>query len=70
MVDIGCEAVIGGETDNYGIRFAVESGIELIETSHEISENKGLELFTAMLQKEFPEIKIDFYENKIPYTIV
>ncbi len=63
LIDQGCDVFIAGESDNYGFRFAVECGIPMIETSHELSENPGLAQFTAMLTEEFPEVEFRFYEN-------
>ena len=58
-----CDVFIAGEADNYGFRFAVECGIPMIETSHEISENPGLSHFTRMLSEQFPSVEFSFYEN-------
>jgi hypothetical protein len=57
-----------GETDNYGFRFAVESGIPLIETSHELSENPGIRRFTSLLAANFPEVAFAFYENQCTWS--
>lgn len=67
LVDHGCELFIAGETDNYGFRFAIDAGIDMIETSHETSENPGLKHFTDLLRKEFSRIPVEYYENKIPW---
>ncbi|MCF7837838.1 MAG: Nif3-like dinuclear metal center hexameric protein [Candidatus Marinimicrobia bacterium] len=58
-----CDVFIAGESDNYGFRFAVESGIPMIETSHELSENPGLRHFVAGLAARFPGVRFSFYEN-------
>jgi putative NIF3 family GTP cyclohydrolase 1 type 2 len=63
LVELGCDVFIAGEADDYGFRFAVEAGIPMIETSHEISENPGLRHFAEMLAAEFPGINVAFYEN-------
>lgn len=63
LVEQGCDVFIAGEADNYGFRFARESGIPIIETSHEVSENPGLRQFTEMLQVQFPNTPFAFYEN-------
>jgi len=63
LVAQGCDVFIAGESDNYGFRFAVESGIPMIETSHELSENPGLRRFTEMLDKAFPDVAFRFFEN-------
>jgi putative NIF3 family GTP cyclohydrolase 1 type 2 len=69
LVAKGCDAFIAGESDNYGFRFAVESGIPMIETSHEVSENPGLRRFVAMLSKAFPVVNFKFHENKCIWQI-
>lgn len=63
LVELGCDVFIAGESDSYGFRFAVESGIPMIETSHEVSENPGLRRFTQMLASDFADVEFRFYEN-------
>jgi len=67
LVRHNCEVFIAGESDNYGFRFAMEAGIELIETSHEVSENPGLKHFSEMLQAQFPNVPVTFYENRVAW---
>ncbi len=69
LVELGCDVFIAGESDNYGFRFAVESGIPMIETSHELSENPGLRRFTAMLGQAFPDVEFRFYENECVWQV-
>ncbi len=64
LVARGCDVFIAGESDNYGFRFAAECGIPMIETSHEVSENPGLRRFAALLGETFPDVPVEFYENK------
>lgn len=64
LVAQGCDVFITGESDNYGFRFAAECGIPTIETSHELSENPGLDRFAAMLGQAFPDVQFRFHENK------
>ncbi|MCX6992580.1 MAG: Nif3-like dinuclear metal center hexameric protein [Kiritimatiellaeota bacterium] len=64
LAELGCDVFIAGESDNYGFRFAAESGIPMIETSHELSENPGLRRFTALLAQAFPNVTFRFYENE------
>lgn len=53
LIKHGCDVFIAGETDNYGLRFAVDAGIGMIETGHEVSENPGLRHFAEMLAEAF-----------------
>jgi len=62
VIELGCDVLIAGESDDYGFRFSAECGIPMIETGHEISENPGLEHFSRVLQEHFPEIVVEFYE--------
>ena len=64
LIDQGVDLLIAGETDNYGFRFAQELGIPMIETSHEISENKGIRHFAEMLGQKFENTEFAFYENE------
>ena len=70
LVALGCDLFIAGESDDYGMRFALESGVPMIETSHEISENFGLERAAEMLCEDHPEIKVSFYENNLPWRVL
>ncbi len=64
------DALIAGETDEYAMFFALDAGISLIETGHSVSENIGLRNFAEILKREFPKMKIAFFECKRPWTII
>jgi putative NIF3 family GTP cyclohydrolase 1 type 2 len=64
----GCDVLIGGESDSYGLHFASELGIPFIETGHEVSENPGLAHWVLMLEKRFPELEVVFYDCEPAYT--
>lgn len=59
---------IAGETDSYAMHFVIDSGVVMIETSHEVSENIGLKTFADRLQNEIKDIPVNFYENKRPWV--
>lgn len=61
LIAMGCDALIAGESDDYGLRFAAEIGIPLIETGHEVSEQPGLERFAEMLRQRFPTLQVALY---------
>ncbi|MCL2708372.1 MAG: Nif3-like dinuclear metal center hexameric protein, partial [Defluviitaleaceae bacterium] len=67
FIDMGCEALITGESDNYGFRFAADAGCEMIEVGHEVSENFGIEKFARDLACKLPQIPVEFYENMPPF---
>ena len=64
LIKMGVDLLIAGETDNYGFRFSAECGIPMIETSHELSENPGLENYTKALARKMPGLRFTFFENK------
>ena len=64
-----CDVFIAGESDSYGMRFALEAGVDLVETSHEVSENPGLARFAVMLQERFPTVPVIFHENEQPWRL-
>jgi putative NIF3 family GTP cyclohydrolase 1 type 2 len=64
----GCDAFIAGESDTHGLRFAAEAGIVLIETSHEASEQRGLDEFAIDLQAAFPDLPVHIHEEPMAYT--
>lgn len=70
LIEQNCDVFLAGESDNYGFRFSQECGIPMIETSHEVSENPGLRLFTGMLAEAFPEVDFHFFENPCIYEVV
>lgn len=64
------EVVIAGETDEYAMRYAIDNGLCVIETTHPISENPGLEKFCNELKRVFPGVKIVFHRCEIPWKYV
>lgn len=67
LIEHGCQVLIAGESDNYGMHFPIDAGLDLIETSHEVSENPGLRRFSDMLRAQFPGVPVAFYENPMPW---
>lgn len=63
LIELGAELIIAGETDNYGFRFMQESGADVIECSHEISENRGITKLGDLLREELEGLKIVDYCN-------
>lgn len=63
LVRMGCDLFIAGETENYAMHYAKDSGLDMIETGHELSENPGLRHFCDMFRQAFPQLDVFFYEN-------
>lgn len=67
LIQRGADLLIGGESDDYALRYMADAGVAFIETGHSISENLGLERFACLLQEGLPQIPVRFYANPIPY---
>ncbi len=63
------DAFISGEVDCFAMHFAQDSGVYLIETGHEISENPGMKNFANKLSGELDGVKVSYFENKPPFII-
>ena len=62
------EVIIGGETNDFAQRFAVDSGIALIETCHSVSEEPGLEDLAADFRSQFCHAQILFHKEVVPWS--
>ena len=70
MLQWNPEVVIAGETDEYAMRYAIDNGLCVIETTHPLSENPGLEKFCNELKKVFPGIKVIFHRCGVPWKYI
>jgi len=70
LVEQGCDCFIAGESDSYGAHFALDSGVALIETGHEVSEDPGLRVLAELLDGEFSDAEFRFLETKYAFTLV
>lgn len=70
LIDLGCEALVAGEMDEYAMRLVGDCGVPMIETSHSVSENPGIRHFADRFQAEFPGLKVVYFENPRPWTNV
>lgn len=68
LFEDGADAVICGELDEMAFFFAKECGGCLIETSHVLSENIGINKFSVDIREHFG-IPVYFYEIDIPYKV-
>ena len=62
-IELGADVLIAGECDEYGMVFALDAGVPIVETGHSVSENIGLEHFAATLSAEFPDLPVSFYPD-------
>lgn len=59
-----------GETNDFAQRFAVDSRIGLIETCHSASEEPGLAVLATDLEAQFPEARVVFHKEVVPWQLV
>ncbi|HJN18914.1 MAG TPA: Nif3-like dinuclear metal center hexameric protein [Armatimonadota bacterium] len=62
------DVFIAGETDDYGMRFAIDAGVPMIETSHATSENPGMRHFAEDLADQYPGLNVVAFDNPAPWT--
>jgi len=62
------DVFIAGETDDYGMRFAIDAGVPMIETSHATSEIPGMRHFAEDLADRYPGLGVVAFENPAPWT--
>lgn len=67
LIKEGAELFIAGEVDSYTYHFAIDAGLVIIETGHELSENFGLKKSVYLLKNKLSPIPVIFYENKTPW---
>ena len=68
LTGAGVEAIVTGETNDFAQRFAIDSGIGLIETCHSASEEPGLAVFADDLRKRFPGLRVEFRREVVPWV--
>ena len=67
QIENGADVLICGETDEIAMMFALAYDVPLIVTSHVLSENIGLKIFVDILQKQFCNLPIGFFEIPVPF---
>jgi len=60
-IELGADVLIAGECDEYGMVFATDAGVPIIETGHSVSENLGIKNFAHRLRKDFPGLKTVYF---------
>ena len=70
VMGLDIQVIITGETNDFAQRFAVDSGIGLLETCHSACEEPGLEAFARDLSSMFPAAEFIFHKEVVPWTTV
>jgi len=61
------DLLIAGETDDYAMRFVLDAGVSMIETTHSVSEDPGLHTFAAQLKADFPGLQVVYFDVGVPW---
>jgi len=64
------DVIVGGETDTYGIHFALDVGVPFVETGHEVSENADTRRVFERIRKDLPGLAVHWFENAQPWVVV
>jgi putative NIF3 family GTP cyclohydrolase 1 type 2 len=64
------DVLITGETEEIPMLAALDAGVCLIETGHSESESPGMRRFAATLAEEFPGLRVEFYQNPRPWSVL
>ena len=70
LIDQGCEVLVAGEMDEYAMRLVGDCGVPMIETSHSVSENPGIQNFAERFRADHPGLPVVFHENPRPWINV
>ena len=70
LMGLDTEVIIAGETNDFAQRFAIDSGIALIETCHSASEEPGLAALANDLESHFRNTKVVFHKEVVPWTVL
>ena len=70
LMGLGPEVIVAGETNDFAQRFAIDSGIGLIETCHSASEEPGLAALANDFRSQFVKARIVFHKEVIPWGIL
>ncbi|NLV73647.1 MAG: hypothetical protein GXY52_03030 [Chloroflexi bacterium] len=62
IIELGCDVMIGGESDSYGLHFGSELGVPFIELGHERSENPGIARFVMVLEEHLFGLEAEYYD--------
>ncbi len=61
---MGVDTYITGEASYHSLFYAKENNLKLITAGHYETENPGMKRLSQMLQVEFPELKILFFDSQ------
>ncbi|MGE5557628.1 MAG: Nif3-like dinuclear metal center hexameric protein [Bacillota bacterium] len=70
LVDEQVDCIITGEADEESLRFAEDSGVCFLETSHIACESMGLAEFKEDLQNDFPDLRVRMIDAGVPWRYV
>ena len=70
LVGLDPDVIVAGETNDFAQRYAVDSGLALIETCHSASEEPGLAVLAQDLAAQFADVKVVFHREIVPWVMM
>ena len=70
LAELGAELMIGGETDEYAIEFCADSGVDMIELGHNVSEAIGMKEAARRFAERFPDMRFCCFMEPPLYSFV
>ena len=70
LMELEPDVIIAGETNDFAQRYAVASGLALIETCHSASENPGLAILAGDMASRFTGVKVVFHKEIVPWAVI
>ncbi|MCX5642504.1 MAG: Nif3-like dinuclear metal center hexameric protein [Candidatus Omnitrophica bacterium] len=69
LIALGCDLLIGGESDEYAMQYIKDSGTCAVITSHLLSEREGVRKFSELLAEKFKgSLEVLYFANGLPYS--
>jgi putative NIF3 family GTP cyclohydrolase 1 type 2 len=64
LISEGCDVFVCGESDNMAMRFAVDQGIPVIESSHDVNEAPGWRRFAELIRDAHPRLTVRVLDSQ------
>jgi len=67
---LGFDALIGGDIIDGVVRLAREEGWAVIDAMHHATELEAMKRLAEKVQQRFPQLKVEYYENSMPWAVL
>lgn len=67
---LGFDALIGGDIMDGVVRLAREYNWAVIDAMHHATEMEAMKILAQKLQHRFPDLRVEYYENSMPWAVL